>query len=225
MGFKNYKFFVLFLVYATVSCFLYQVAGISLVIAVFVHGRVDASLTALLCAVITGAFAFALTFFTLFHISLVLSGQTTIEVHAQRTHHRLDSAAPNGTAQHAGSPSSPLSSSSSSTSSGGAVGWRDNWRAVFGDSWRTWLLPVDSCVMTGYEFDFEEEEVGEDVERGLISTNTDRRGGEEEGSVTPHSAVEDREDSVNSTSSGSSGVLSSTPRHQLVPTEDSEERV
>ena len=231
VGFKNYKFFVLFLAYATVSCFLYQIAGISLVIAVFVDSRVDASIMALLCAIITGAFAFALTFFTLFHVSLVLSGQTTIEVHAQRTHHRLEGSGLNSIHTANGEGSSAHVSPTSSTT---GAGWRDNWRAVFGDSWRTWLLPVDSCPMTGYEFDFEEEEV-EDVERGLIAPSNGARRTEGE-SLAPHRTADDVEDSVSSTGSGSGNGesrtmsevlagLSPTQRHELVPTEDNEERV
>ena len=166
IGFKNYKFFVLFLFYATLSSYLYQIAGISLVIAVFTSAELNASLVSLLAAIITGSFAFALTFFTLFHLSLVLSGQTTIEVHAART-------------GHAGSNQTDHHDTANDSGNGGSSGtWKENWVAVFGHEWQGWLLPVDSVRMSGYEYDFgsegdgegegEGEEVDEDVERGLM---------------------------------------------------------
>ena len=209
---------------------MYQVAGISLVLAVFTDSRLDASIASLLCALITGAFAFALTFFTLFHLSLVLSGQTTIEVQAARTHHRLEG-------------SSPSSTSTGEGGGAGGAGWRENWRAVFGDSWRSWLLPIDSRHMSGYEMDFDDDEAVEEVERGLIDPQQSRGSTAEAANAGGDSAAADDEDSGVSAShsrSESSGgaersvsgtaatmgqvlaALSPLQAHDLVPTADSE---
>lgn len=124
VGFKNYKYFLLFLIYACAGCTLYMVAGIPLLSNAFGGGGVTFDFSMILAAILTAAFAVSLLFFLGFHIHLVVSGKTTLEM---TTHHNKPNVFD--------------------------AGWRRNWCAVFGDNPWYWLLPVDTLNQTGYEFD------------------------------------------------------------------------
>lgn len=152
VGFNNYKHFCLFLFYATLSCWMYQVAGVQLVQNLFQQRKVETvSFAQMLAALLTGAFAVALSFFTIFHLSLVLTGKTTIEVKAQRSNRdgsqlidRFD------------------------------AGYRRNWEAVFGDKPLLWFLPVPNH-MNPYDADFDDEEVDlENPEHALINRSNNQ---------------------------------------------------
>jgi palmitoyltransferase len=137
VGFKNYKFFVLFLFYATLSCYLYQFAGIPVLISMFSNLRsANLEFLPLMTSLTTSTFALCLTLFSLFHLGLVFSGRTTIEVSANMRSRRRGEKIKESNPYDAGSK-------------------RANWCAVMGyNSWE-WFLPINTSQMTGYECDFD----------------------------------------------------------------------
>lgn len=84
VGLKNYKFFVLFLFYAVVGCGLYLYVGIPVLFAVMENSSLTGvsapPFASAMCAIFTGAFGVTLLFFLAFHLTLVVTGRSTIEV-------------------------------------------------------------------------------------------------------------------------------------------------
>jgi len=131
VGFRNYKYFVLFLLYALMGCLIYIIAAYHLFVSLFSKNKTEASspsFVSILAAIMTTAFGVTLTFFAAFHIHLVCSGKTTIEVNVATRANPFDQ------------------------------GWRRNWDAVFGDNPKYWFLPVNTLKDTGYEFDVSEQD-------------------------------------------------------------------
>jgi hypothetical protein len=100
VGFKNYKYFVLFVLWGCVGCSLYLVAGIELLTSNFSDPNNGSGLASgfagLLTSLLTGAFAVSLLFFAAFHMHLVFTGQSTIEASLNRRNNaarRLEAAA------------------------------------------------------------------------------------------------------------------------------------
>jgi len=147
VGFKNYKYFVLFVTYGAISCLLYMVVGYKSLMKITTGDSineqnqgntqsVEVSLIELIASILTAAFAIALFLFSVFHIHLVLTGKTTIEVKASNsTHLRNDE--------------------SMQREYHSNHNLYENWCAVMGDSFIHWFLPINTIRMTGYEFDFE----------------------------------------------------------------------
>lgn len=83
VGFRNYKPFLLFLIYTTVYCGLsFTVTSIWLYTETMADSGYSGSfmpINYILLCTISGIIGFALTAFTVWHISLAWSGQTTIE--------------------------------------------------------------------------------------------------------------------------------------------------
>jgi len=63
------------------GCLLYFYAGSALLVAIFSSGTTKISFGRVMSTIITGAFGITLIFFLLFHLSLVTSGRTTLEMH------------------------------------------------------------------------------------------------------------------------------------------------
>lgn len=127
----------------------------------------EISIADLLCSILTCAFAVALLFFAIFHLHLVLTGQTTIEVKQQHSKH-ASLQHPNGTA------SSATASTREWTARQHPASRRDNFCAVFGDRPLYWFLPINTVdPYGGYSFDFqfavgdEQSEDESDIEAGL----------------------------------------------------------
>lgn len=130
VGFRNYKFFLLFLFYSIVGSFIYLVAGMGIVVDFFSGADFsshDAGFSMILCSILTFAFGVVLVFFFGFHLHLVLNGKTTIEVAA------------------VGALPSPFDN-----------GMYTNWCAIFGSNALLWFLPIVTDERTGYEFDIPE---------------------------------------------------------------------
>lgn len=130
VGFRNYKFFVLFLFYAVLSCSVYLIFGFKLLIVMFdpenrQAQEEDTGFASILASIMTAAFAVTLFCFVIFHFHLVLSGQTTIEMGLAR----------NGLIR------------TQNTKK------RQNWELVFGTNPWLWFLPVHSTSHSGYEFE------------------------------------------------------------------------
>eukprot|EP00808_Paulinella_micropora_P031598 g53824.t1 len=125
VGFKNYKYFVLFVMYAWLGCVLYVACGFRKFAQVFSSnpaGPGSISFMVVLSGLFSGSFGITLTFFMGFHLSLILSGKTTIEVHS------------------VGTRPSPWDR-----------GRLANWCAVMGKRPLYWLLPLNTLEETGYE--------------------------------------------------------------------------
>ncbi len=80
VGFKNYKYFVLFLIWACIGCYLFLIAGLSMITRLFSNQSTPLDFSLLLASILTAAFAVSLTFFLGFHIHLVVTGKTTLEM-------------------------------------------------------------------------------------------------------------------------------------------------
>src|ERR1700682_2654386 len=133
IGLKNYKFFVLFLFYGTVGCWIYMcTAGFQVVKQLFMGHVEPAAFIHILSSIITTAFAIALFFFLAFHISLIIKGETTLDQYV--ANNRLHSR------------------------SHGRFSKRECWNMVFGNDWRMWLLPINNVNLTGWEYDLVDEQ-------------------------------------------------------------------
>eukprot|EP00462_Mataza_sp_D1_P025529 CAMPEP_0175134072 /NCGR_PEP_ID=MMETSP0087-20121206/7986_1 /TAXON_ID=136419 /ORGANISM="Unknown Unknown, Strain D1" /LENGTH=187 /DNA_ID=CAMNT_0016416615 /DNA_START=348 /DNA_END=911 /DNA_ORIENTATION=- len=155
VGFRNYKYFVLFLMYAAVGCLTYLVAGYKLIAVMFdqqsptVDDIGQGGFFGILASILTGAFGVTLSCFVGFHLSLVFRGETTIEV---------------GLRRRAGVVGSQVSSR------------RRNWDLVFGSNPWLWFLPVDTTTQSGYEFEpetddrIEEESSSQSEAAGLLTS-------------------------------------------------------
>jgi palmitoyltransferase len=131
VGLKNYKYFVLFLLYAVIGCLLYTAAAWGLIKTMFDGtknrgggGNFQLGMSSMLCAIMTFSFGVTLVCFLAFHISLVLSGKTTLE---------------NGVLRLGDNESRVFSK-------------RQNWDNVFGRSPLWWFIPVPSTTAAmGYD--------------------------------------------------------------------------
>eukprot|EP00823_Brevimastigomonas_motovehiculus_P007660 TRINITY_DN677_c2_g2_i1.p1 TRINITY_DN677_c2_g2~~TRINITY_DN677_c2_g2_i1.p1 ORF type:complete len:415 (+),score=82.22 TRINITY_DN677_c2_g2_i1:161-1405(+) len=134
VGFKNYKYFLLFIFWACLGCSFYLIVGLQFIASIFSHDtkQKDISIATILCSVMTSAFALALLFFLAFHFHLVLAGRTTLEL---ITRQGPTAIAPTPTRE--------------------SRSWR-NWCSVFGPNPWLWFLPLDSSNKTGYEVDQED---------------------------------------------------------------------
>jgi len=155
VGVKNYKFFVLFVTWASIGCGLYTLAGISVFLQLFtepVSKAENVSFVLVLCAVVTAAFFVTLLFFAIFHYNLVCSGRTTIEIaFTERTRNPFDSGR-----------------------------WK-NWAAVFGESPWLWFLPVSTTMDSGYDYELPEELLGPNgQQRGSDGGHSHAQGGDEQ---------------------------------------------
>mmetsp|Transcript_22176 Transcript_22176/g.39303 ORF Transcript_22176/g.39303 Transcript_22176/m.39303 type:complete len:326 (-) Transcript_22176:152-1129(-) len=127
VGLRNYKFFLLFILYAVLTISIYATKAFPIMYALLTgragRGRIRhiGPLDAM-SIVITLSFGATLTFFLAFHLFLVLVAKTTIEL--AEGHIR-----------------SPY-----------FKGYRANFEAVFGKSSIYWFLPVQTCHDSGYEF-------------------------------------------------------------------------
>jgi hypothetical protein len=130
VGFRNYKYFILFVGWACLGCTMYMIAGISVFKSLFSFSEsATYGFAIILCTILTGAFAITLMFFLGFHLSLVCSARTTLEM------------------AHTDDRNNPYNE-----------GKLKNWQAVFGVNPWLWFLPVDTQTASGYEFDVQSTE-------------------------------------------------------------------
>jgi len=84
VGFKNYKFFVLFVLWACLGCFVYLIAGAELMKTLFSSTLEPVRFLHLITSLLTATFALSLLFFAGFHLHLIFTGQSTIEAKLTR---------------------------------------------------------------------------------------------------------------------------------------------
>lgn len=124
VGFYNQKFFILFVYYAFLGCLFVGITGImALKRALFIIGEEEGKQVVGAAFVVIGyclvtIFGLALLFFAVFHTMLVLKGRTTIEMHEIRDPSRARIVRKYD------------------------LGWKKNWKKVFGNNWLYWFLPV-----------------------------------------------------------------------------------
>eukprot|EP00467_Chlorarachnion_reptans_P009957 CAMPEP_0114498420 /NCGR_PEP_ID=MMETSP0109-20121206/6867_1 /TAXON_ID=29199 /ORGANISM="Chlorarachnion reptans, Strain CCCM449" /LENGTH=242 /DNA_ID=CAMNT_0001675905 /DNA_START=617 /DNA_END=1345 /DNA_ORIENTATION=+ len=125
VGLRNYKYFILFLLYAVTTIGIYASKLLPIILAMLSSGRTRKRLGSVdtLVSIITLSFGFTLMFFLGFHLVLISIAKTTIEL---------------AELQGMGSPYS--------------LGLKGNWEAVFGKSRSLWFLPVDTVHETGYDY-------------------------------------------------------------------------
>jgi len=136
VGFANYKFFILFLFYATVYCFYVSLTDLPYFVKYWqLHSRHDMTLSHRMQIIFLGLVAamFILGVLSLlcYHIYLLLNNRSTIESF------RLPVFA-NGYDE--------------DRKRGFGIGWRNNFVQVFGPQKRYWILPLYSSVGNGNSF-------------------------------------------------------------------------
>jgi hypothetical protein len=126
VGLHNYKFFILFVTWAALGCWMYLIAGVEIILMMFANpGDLEISFTLILSTVITAAFAISLLIFMFLHCHLVCKNKTTLEMSFTEGRNPFD------------------------------AGMTQNWKAVFGPHWWLWFLPIQTSTVTGYELEGE----------------------------------------------------------------------
>ncbi|KAJ3160933.1 Palmitoyltransferase zdhhc2 [Geranomyces michiganensis] len=140
VGFHNYKFFFLFILYGVLYClFLFVTLALSISnFDDFIMGIGTMGFQPTFILIISGVFALCLLIFLIVHLNLVLSNKSTIESMEGGRRVRL----PDGSIGAA--PSGNLYD----------LGTRENLVQVFGKRWQLWLVPVYSSVGDGHNFPY-----------------------------------------------------------------------
>jgi ribosomal protein L40E len=148
IGYRNYKFFYLFLFYITVSEIFYAITGGSEFINIFLQPIADQfmgnDINLLINYIMNLIFGVALVVFVIYHTKLILCGTTTLE--SLEKDYKMQQ-------QHNGNPYD--------------LGFKRNWRAIFGENLFYWFIPTQRSVIGDglkYETRMRVKEMGE----GLI---------------------------------------------------------
>ncbi|KAI8830229.1 DHHC palmitoyltransferase-domain-containing protein [Chytriomyces cf. hyalinus JEL632] len=156
VGWRNHKYFFLFLFYTVLYCFgMFGFLLHFLLAAMNAHTSeeivLQLNLHWLLLVFISAAFGFVLLAFTGLHLMYILTNKTTIESMERARRYRVDYAPPPGTE----SDGSGVVGRTTKSKWGVNIfdlGARENWKAVMGNDWRLWFLPVDSIDGDGHTF-------------------------------------------------------------------------
>ena len=137
VGFRNYKFFFLFCLYAFLVSLVYCIAALLDFISREKDGMTlevqSGALIFIFCNVITISFCFSLLFFVGIHLKLILANQTTIEYGISRSDAR--------------------GYNSANHFWNYDLGKARNFRAVFGDNmWLAWI-PIANWRGDGYSYE------------------------------------------------------------------------
>eukprot|EP01084_Bolivina_argentea_P032406 59962_1 len=141
VGYYNYKYFCLFVWFATFSCHISSLICFTQLFTLLnghSRGRIRSGYNGLhsswmmINSLLTLAFGITLTCFSLFHLTLVFKGSTTIEFGS-------DAYVPYN------------------------LGWKKNFYSVFGENFIFWFLPIPTMNGDGYEFVQNDED-----NRGLL---------------------------------------------------------
>ncbi|KAK9455034.1 DHHC palmitoyltransferase-domain-containing protein [Dipodascopsis uninucleata] len=146
VGFENYKYFILFLIYVLLDCFIsFCASGIVLYNWINNDEYLDSyiSLNKLLLMILSGVFGFAVSVFLAYQLYLLFSNKTTIE--AMETQRYKSQLVAN---------SYRYSEPPSSETVGNVfdLGYRENFRQVMGDNPWLWFVPVPTSKGDGTQF-------------------------------------------------------------------------
>ncbi|XP_060050705.1 palmitoyltransferase ZDHHC20 isoform X5 [Erinaceus europaeus] len=130
VGFSNYKFFLLFLLYTLLYCFFVAATGLQYFIKIWTNELTDtrAKFHVLFLFFVSVMFFVSVLSLFSYHCWLVGKNRTTIESFRAPTF------------------------SYGSDGNGFSLGCSKNWRQVFGDEKKYWLLPVYSSLGDGCSF-------------------------------------------------------------------------
>ena len=124
VGLRNYKFFLIFLFWTSISSGLYALlTGIAMIKAYKSFGSMIGAWT-VLSLFVTGSFALSVGGFFFFHVHLLKENRTTLENMKYRKQN---------------------------TPYQRGKGEKENFNDVFGDVWWLWFMPVVDLKETGYE--------------------------------------------------------------------------
>jgi len=142
VGFRNYKFFCLFLIYVVVVGFWYCFCAIPQLISTGFFSVDPGALQIVLVFIVCITFALGLTCFGLTHLSFVLRNVTTLESFEKNKTNPYD------------------------------LGWRSNFEQVFGPAPLLYFLPVRNSIGNGLTFlrsDTVEDAVASDKTKLLVT--------------------------------------------------------
>lgn len=163
IGFKNHKFFIMFLSYVSLLCVVCFVSSMWTIMDFFkneevYHGYLSMSWVALV--VVSGVMGLAVIAFTGFSLYQVFNNTTTIES-LESVKYR--SSVPADGYRYRAPPSSETVGNIFD------LGWKRNWMEVMGYRWLEWILPVHPKNMSdGTSFPINEE-VWEDIKSSADS--------------------------------------------------------
>ncbi|KAI9322002.1 DHHC palmitoyltransferase-domain-containing protein [Obelidium mucronatum] len=153
VGWKNHKFFFLFLLYTSIYCLGICAFLIQHLIRAFKARSVEEMAMQLnihwvLLIFVSGAFGVVLLAFGALHLMYILTNKTTIESMERARRYRVfANDSPSSRAE--GRDGTALSRFGVNIFD---VGAKENWKAVMGRDWRYWFLPVDSSDGDGHTF-------------------------------------------------------------------------
>ncbi|CAN6663768.1 palmitoyltransferase Pfa3p [Trichomonascus vanleenenianus] len=152
IGFRNHKFFIMFLYYVSLLCSVCFVGSMGLVYTFFRNGQQAneyLELSWVLLATISGVFGLAVGAFSGYSLYLVLTNQTTLEAMESV---RYKSSIASQDYRYAEPPSS------STLGNVFDLGKKRNWCEVMGYKWYEWILPIHPAGMSdGTSFPIDEE--------------------------------------------------------------------
>ncbi|RIB22855.1 DHHC palmitoyltransferase-domain-containing protein [Gigaspora rosea] len=150
IGFRNYKYFYLFIAYTAIYADFVLAATISIVVVQLQSSeKKDLDVQFVITAVLGFIFGLLLTGFTLVHTAYILQNRTTIESLSYRTRTynlRVQFDTEN-----------PLNYGVSITRPGENLwnlGWKQNWKMVMGDKWWLWFVPFGNPPGNGLSYPF-----------------------------------------------------------------------
>jgi len=124
VGFRNQKFFILFLFYVSMTAFCYFLCALPIVVEAGIQKMVEApaTLQVVVLMIICFSFGLGLLGFSGIHFHLVLQNKTTLESYDDGERNPYD------------------------------VGKKENWRQVFGPTPLYWFLPIYTTVGNGHDY-------------------------------------------------------------------------
>jgi palmitoyltransferase len=131
VGWRNYKFFVLFLFYTTLLSLFYAVCTAPFMFSIDFQKLQGEQLQVVIVMLVSLAFGLGLLCFTGQHVSLAMSNKTTLESFDRNMNNY-----------------NPYD-----------IGKMKNWSQVFGNKPILWFLPVISYIGNGYEYERKEGDI------------------------------------------------------------------
>jgi len=138
VGFRNYKFFILFLTYTVILCLYVCLTTLPWILDNGFTKKIGGyNIQIVMVFFVTAVFSFGLLMFSLQHYRLVFANKTTIESMERNSSIRWKDAS---------------SISNHNLNDLYDLGWKNNFCQVFGSSPWLWFVPVSSSIGNGLSF-------------------------------------------------------------------------